>query len=216
MLIVRQSIDNSANAAINLSENIFAQTWRKENGQNNLGETKFTQNRLEVVESFSSTVWLGDGLSEDNFLHEYAMERAITALRICAEKLSFYRPYALRAVATAACRNAKNADDFRERIANETGLEIEIISAEQEAMLALHGCSSLLDQKEPFALMFDIGGGSTEILWLERKNDTLSLPPQITTPNHLDRRGFMSLPLGVSNLMNYCRNNGFERIHGKP
>ena len=161
LLIARQSSGYSPIADFAATANVFTEAF----------QTTIGKNRIEVVESFSSTVWLGDGMSQDNYLQDFAIERALTALRICAEKLSFYRPYALRVVATAACRNARNADDFRERVASETGLEIEIISAEQEAMLALQGCSSLIDQKEPFALLFDIGGGSTEILWLERQND---------------------------------------------
>ena len=199
LLIARQSSAYAA-TALDATENIFSQNF----------QNPIAQNRLEVVESFSSTVWLGDGMSEDNYLHDFAIERALTALRICAEKLSFYQPFALRAVATAACRNARNADDFRERVASETGLEIEIISAEQEAMLALQGCSSLIDQKEPFALLFDIGGGSTEILWLERQGDTQTHVDSVTMPQNIERRGFISLPLGVSNLMTHCRNHGFD------
>ncbi|MDI9349714.1 MAG: hypothetical protein QM537_06900 [Candidatus Symbiobacter sp.] len=157
---------------------------------------------FQVIETFSSMVWLGDGLSADNLLHPSAIERAVTALRICAAKLSLYQPVALRVVGTAACRRAANAEDFLERVVRETGFAIEIISAEQEAMLALQGCAALIDQAEPYGLMFDIGGGSTEILWLEREMDAADQPPG------LRRRGFVSLPFGVANLLNACQENG--------
>jgi len=120
---------------------------------------------FRVIESFSRIVRLGEGLTASGRLAPRAMGRAIEALRICAGRLSRYRGLRLRAVATEACRQAVNGHEFVARVKRETGLALEIINAEEEARLALAGCASLLDESAPHAFVFDIGGGSTEIIW---------------------------------------------------
>jgi exopolyphosphatase/guanosine-5'-triphosphate,3'-diphosphate pyrophosphatase len=120
---------------------------------------------FRVVESFSRIVRLGEGLSTSGRLHPRAMGRAVEALRICAGRLARYRGLAVRAVATEACRQAVNGLEFVARVKRETGLALEIINAEEEARLALAGCASLLDDSAPHAFVFDIGGGSTELIW---------------------------------------------------
>ena len=120
---------------------------------------------FRVIESFSRIVRLGEGLSASGRLTPRAMGRSIEALRICAGRLSRYRGLRLRAVATEACRQAVNGHEFAARVKRETGLVMEIINAEEEARLALAGCASLLDDSAPHAFVFDIGGGSTEIIW---------------------------------------------------
>ena len=120
---------------------------------------------FRVVESFSRIVRLGEGLTASGRLAPRAMGRAIEALRICAGRLSRYRGLRLRSVATEACRQAVNGHEFVARVKRETGLVLEIIDAEEEARLALAGCASLLDDSAPHAFVFDIGGGSTEIIW---------------------------------------------------
>jgi exopolyphosphatase/guanosine-5'-triphosphate,3'-diphosphate pyrophosphatase len=120
---------------------------------------------FRVIESFSRIVRLGEGLSATRRLAPRAMGRAIDALRICAGRLSRYPGLRVRAVATEACRQAVNGREFVARVGRETGLSLEIISAEEEARLALSGCASLLDDSAPHAFVFDIGGGSTELIW---------------------------------------------------
>lgn len=120
---------------------------------------------FRVLESFSRIVRLGENLSVTGRLTPRAMGRAIEALRICAGRLTRYTGLRVRAVATEACRQAVNGQDFAARVKRETGISLEIIDPEEEARLALAGCASLLDDSAPHAFVFDIGGGSTEIIW---------------------------------------------------
>lgn len=138
---------------------------------------------FRVVDAFSRIVRLGEGLSQGSRLCEAAMARAVAALRICRNKMVKCGVTAARAVATEACRRAVNRDEFLHRVKQEAGLDLDVISAEEKARLALAGCASLLDPSFPRALVFDIGGGSTEIMWTEiggahgfRLLDQLSLP----------------------------------------
>jgi exopolyphosphatase/guanosine-5'-triphosphate,3'-diphosphate pyrophosphatase len=120
---------------------------------------------FRVLESFSRIVRLGENLSVTGRLTPRAMGRAVEALRICAGRLSRYTGLRVRAVATEACRQAANGNEFAARVRRETGISLEIIDAAEEARLALAGCASLLDDSAPHAFVFDIGGGSTEIIW---------------------------------------------------
>jgi exopolyphosphatase / guanosine-5'-triphosphate,3'-diphosphate pyrophosphatase len=120
-----------------------------------------------VVDAFSRIVRLGEGLAASGRLSDAAMDRAVAALAICAEKLRRRHVTLVRSVATEACRRAENGRAFIERVARETGLRLEIISAEQEARLAVTGCHALLEPGDGPALVFDIGGGSTELVLLD-------------------------------------------------
>ena len=122
---------------------------------------------FRVIDAFSRIVRLGEGLSRSDRLSERAVERALAALRVCRAKIQRRGVTAVRAVATEACRRAVNCDDFLEQVGRETGIALEIISSAEEGRLALAGCSPLLNPDLPRALVFDIGGGSTEIMWLE-------------------------------------------------
>ena len=121
---------------------------------------------FQVIDSFSRIVRLGEGLSRSGALSEEAMDRALAALKVCAGKIQRRGARHVRAVATEACRRAANCDDFLERARAHTGIELEIISNSEEAHLALHGCAPLLEPRRPHALVFDIGGGSTQVSWL--------------------------------------------------
>lgn len=126
-------------------------------------------NGFRVVDAFSRIVRLGEGLASSNALSDHAMDRTIEALRVCSSKIRRNEVTRLRAVATEACRRAVNADAFVSRVQHETDIQLEIIAPEEEAELALVGCSPLYDapkELESFALLFDIGGGSTQITWL--------------------------------------------------
>ena len=120
-----------------------------------------------VVDAFSRIVRLGEGLAASGHLSEAAMDRAVAALAVCAEKVRRRHLTMLRSVATQACRQAENGQVFADRVLKETGIALEIISAEQEARLAVTGCHAVMEPGSGPALVFDIGGGSTELILLD-------------------------------------------------
>jgi len=122
---------------------------------------------FEVIDAFSRPVRLGEGVEHSNALSPEAQDRAIKALRICAAKIRQHRVAASRVVATEACRRATNGRAFVRRVVRETGLPMAIISAEDEARLAVAGCAPLIDPEAEQLLVFDIGGGSTELIWVD-------------------------------------------------
>jgi exopolyphosphatase / guanosine-5'-triphosphate,3'-diphosphate pyrophosphatase len=124
-----------------------------------------------VVDAFSRIVRLGEGLTGTGSLSDAAMKRTIDALRICANKLAWQRVGRRRLVATEGCRTAANGEAFITRVKDEVGLELEIIGREMEAKLAAIGAEPLIEEGAANALIFDIGGGSTELMWLERRDD---------------------------------------------
>lgn len=121
-----------------------------------------------VVDAFSRIVRLGEKLAQSGRLSDDAMSRTIDALRVCANKLRWRRVERVRLVATEACRMAVNGREFIDRVRQETGLALEIIDRETEAGLAATGAEPLVDRDAETALVFDIGGGSTEVLWMKR------------------------------------------------
>ncbi|MDE2404780.1 MAG: Ppx/GppA family phosphatase [Sphingomonadales bacterium] len=141
-----------------------------------------------VVDAFSRVVRLGEGLAQTGMLSDEAMDRAVSALRICADKLKRRNVHLARSVATEACRRAGNGSAFIERVHRETGIVLDVISAREEARLAVLGCHILLEPGHGPALIFDIGGGSTELVLIE------STP---TVPRILD---WISVPWGVVSL----------------
>lgn len=146
---------------------------------------------FRVVDSFSRITRLGEGLHETGLLSEAAMTRTIDALRACARKIGRHRVVGARMVATAACRHAANAEAFLHRVQAETGLTLEVIPPDEEARLALAGCAPLLRPDHSGAVVFDIGGGSTELMWVAAGSGQ---PPEKTGARILD---MASLPLGV-------------------
>jgi exopolyphosphatase/guanosine-5'-triphosphate,3'-diphosphate pyrophosphatase len=141
-----------------------------------------------VVDAFSRIVRLGEGLAASGALSEAAMDRAVAALAICSAKLCRRHVSLVRSVATEACRRALNGRSFVDRVHRETGIALEIISAEQEARLAVLGCHALLEPGDGPALIFDIGGGSTELILIEQRG---------SDPHVLD---WFSAPWGVVSL----------------
>ncbi|MCB4822202.1 Ppx/GppA phosphatase family protein [Roseicella aerolata] len=150
---------------------------------------------FRVVDSFSRIVRLGEGLAATGRLSEAAMDRAIAALSACADKLSRRPVRQFQAVATEACRRAHNGPAFLARVEAETGLRPRIISAREEAELAMESCSPLLEEHDRRALLFDIGGGSTEIAWIR-------VPAAGARQGHASAEliGYVSMPLGVVTL----------------
>ena len=141
-----------------------------------------------VIDAFSRVVRLGEGLAQSGKLSDAAMDRALGALQICADKLRKRNVHLARSVATEACRRASNGADFIDRVYRETGICLNIITAEEEARLAVLGCHILLEPGEGPAMIFDIGGGSTEMVLV----DTTAAVPRIVD--------WQSVPWGVVSL----------------
>jgi exopolyphosphatase/guanosine-5'-triphosphate,3'-diphosphate pyrophosphatase len=141
-----------------------------------------------IVDAFSRIVRLGEGLAASGRLSDAAMDRSVSALRICADKLRRRHVHICRSVATEACRRASNGAEFVDRVRRETGIMIDIIPAEEEARLAVMGCHVLLEDGDGPALIFDIGGGSTELVLVDTKGPV---------PRTLD---WYSAPWGVVSL----------------
>lgn len=153
---------------------------------------------FRVVDAFSRIVRLGEGLVAGEALSEPAMDRTIEALSICAGKIRRNRATHVRAVATEACRRARNTAEFIERVRAETAIDLEVIDAREEAHLALIGCAPLYECPEGddcFALMFDIGGGSTQVTWVR----LLAGGPDGRTVD-TEAIGSVSVPCGVVTL----------------
>jgi exopolyphosphatase / guanosine-5'-triphosphate,3'-diphosphate pyrophosphatase len=147
---------------------------------------------FRIVDAFSRIVRLGEGLAATGALTEDAMDRTFAAL--AAGKIAGRRGLVGRYVATEACRRAANCDAFLTRVRDGLGLDIEIISTAEEARLVVTGCAPLLDTRIPYAIVFDIGGGSTEVVWVRLKRDRVGLR------RGLQILGSVSMPLGVVNL----------------
>ena len=141
-----------------------------------------------VVDAFSRVVRLGEGLASSGRISDAAMDRALAALSICGDKLRRRRVTLARSVATEACRRAVNGREFVERVYRETGIALDIIAPEEEARLAMLGCHRLLEPGEGPALIFDIGGGSTELVLIDTDGST----PKI--------KSWWSAPWGVVSL----------------
>jgi exopolyphosphatase/guanosine-5'-triphosphate,3'-diphosphate pyrophosphatase len=152
-----------------------------------------------VIDAFSRIVRLGEGLSQNGRLSDEAMDRAVAALEICADKLRRRSVSLARSVATEACRRADNGREFVERVRRETGIVLEIIPPQEEARLAVLGCHKLLEPGDGPALIFDIGGGSTELVLVDQVEGV----PKI--------RSWWSAPWGVVSL---TESEGREALEG--
>ena len=126
-----------------------------------------TRGGFYVIDAFSRIVRLGEGLLETGRIAQHSIDRAIDALGICAEKLRRRDVWITRNVATEACRRAENGPEFIERVFEETGIALDVITPAEEAQLAVLGCQALFRKEYEHAVVFDIGGGSTEISLVE-------------------------------------------------
>lgn len=144
--------------------------------------------RFFVVDAFSRIVRLGEGLAANGRLSDVAMDRAVSALSVCADKLVRRNVHMARSVATEACRRASNGAEFVARVYSETGIKLDIISPKEEARLAVLGCHALLPPDPGPAMIFDIGGGSTELVLVDTNSGA---------PETLD---WLSVPWGVVSL----------------
>src|SRR5262249_43075041 len=153
-----------------------------------------TRDGFRVLDAFSRIIRLGEGVSGSGRLSEAAIARALEALAICRDKMRNRAVTRARLIATEACRAAENGPDFLARVRSEAGIELEIIDRATEADLAASGCTPLIDPEAEGAILFDIGGGSSELVRLGRSRWNGGGPP---TPEIC---GWASLPVGVVNL----------------
>jgi exopolyphosphatase/guanosine-5'-triphosphate,3'-diphosphate pyrophosphatase len=163
---------------------------------------------FRILEAFSRIVRLGEGLTRSGRLAPEAMDRAMAALKVCAEKMRRRRVRRMSAVATQACRLADNGPDFIARIAAETGLRLRIISPREEARLSVAGCLNLLDPGARAALVVDVGGGSTELSWVDMTDPRLDLDDRAQHPARLPIHAWTSIPVGVVTLAEHFPEDG--------
>ena len=149
--------------------------------------------QFRVIDAFSRIVRLGEGLTANGRLGQPAMDRAVEALKICGDKLRSRKIRKARLIATEACRSAENGVEFLERVEREAGLKLEIIDRQTEARLAVSGCGSLVERDTQGVVLFDIGGGSSEIALIDL---TGRRSPRLA--NHIV--SWTSLPVGVVSL----------------
>lgn len=156
---------------------------------------------FRIVEAYSRIVRLGEGMTHTGQLQGPAMGRAMSALKTCAERISRRKVAGVRAVATQACRSAENGPEFLARVEAETGLKLEVITPKQEAQLSVAGCLNLFDRKQAdAALVIDVGGGSTELSWVDLTDTGLDGQTMRFEPHRLPIRAWLSMPVGVVSL----------------
>ncbi|MHB1104046.1 MAG: Ppx/GppA phosphatase family protein [Devosia sp.] len=148
---------------------------------------------FRVLDGFTRIVRLGEGLSTSGRLSDAAMDRTIDALRQCRNKLREHEPARVRLIATEACRSAANGAEFIARVERELGLVLEIVDRQTEAALAVTGCADLIEEGTSGALMFDIGGGSSELAWLDFRGGRPKRQGRMAS----SIRSWQSLPVGV-------------------
>lgn len=157
-----------------------------------------TRHSFRVVESYSRIVRLGEGLSQSGRLSDAAMDRAVQALKVCGDKIRRRGVTRVQAVATQACRIAENGADFVRRVEAEAGVKLRVIPAREEAKLSVAGCLNLLDRGADAALVVDVGGGSTELSWVDLRGGWLDGGQ--APLEKLPIRAWVSVPVGVVTL----------------
>ncbi|MBK1794155.1 Ppx/GppA family phosphatase [Devosia sp. WQ 349] len=148
---------------------------------------------FRILDGYTRIVRLGEGVSVTGRLADGAMERTMDALRMCRNKLREHQPTRMRLIATEACRAAENGPAFLARVKSELGIELEIVDRRTEAELAVTGCADLIDTQAQGALMFDIGGGSSELAWLDFRGGR----PRSQGRMSASIRSWQSMPVGV-------------------
>jgi exopolyphosphatase/guanosine-5'-triphosphate,3'-diphosphate pyrophosphatase len=153
-----------------------------------------TYESFRVIDAFSRIIRLGEGVSSTGVLGQGAIERAVDALTVCRDKMHHRGVTRARLIATEACRSATNRDVFLARVRDDVGIDLEVVDRETEAELAATGCTPLVDPDASSVILFDIGGGSSELVWLGRPQAARDGPP---AP---EIRAWASLPVGVVTL----------------
>jgi len=161
-----------------------------------------TRRGFQVVDAFSRIIRLGEGVSVTGVLTDAAIDRTMDALRVCASKMVRNSVTRSKLVASEACREALNGSVFIERVRRDIGMNLEVLSQEIEAQLAVSGCASLIDEGCDHALVFDIGGGSSELIWLDvtkRRTGAMTSCGLPVDPSACIE-AWTSLPVGVVSL----------------
>src|SRR5262247_4324278 len=153
-----------------------------------------TADSFRVIDAFSRIIRLGEGVSLSGVLSEAAVARAVDALRVCRDKMLNRGVTRARLIATEACRAAANGAEFLARVRQDVGIDLEVVDRETEAMLAATGCTPLMDPRVSNVLLFDIGGGSSELVRLGRSAPAEGGPPVPKVA------AWASLPVGVVTL----------------
>lgn len=153
---------------------------------------------FQVVDSYSKVVRLGKGLTASGRLSDESIALAVDAIGVCSRKMKAKQVRRWRCVATQACRQASNGEEFLKTVKNETGVSLEIISPRVEARLAVMGCLNLIDMSMDVVLVVDIGGGSTELSWVDVRK--LRDPDGVIRVHHPPISAWASLPIGVVTL----------------
>ena len=171
-----------------MDKNLFAAV---DLGTNNcrLLVAKSMGSKIRIIDAYSRIVRLGEGLSQNGMLSQKAMKRTLQALQVCENKIKQREVGRVRYVATAVCRKAQNCNEFVSLVNERIGINLEVITAEEEAVLALLGCAPIIDPLKKYALVFDIGGGSIEVVWAALNGSA-----------YPDIKAWISLPIGVVTL----------------
>lgn len=196
MIIAKQLDCGHAGHSLSFCEN-DADGGGKDNGKSTKYSKKFVSlnDKFEIIDTFSRITRLGEGLAVEKKLKSSAIKRTVEVLKKCAEIINRYDIKACRYVATAACREAENSQEFVRQVKEDAGIDIEIISSDEEGRLVVVGCEPLIRDPAPsHALVFDIGGGSTELTWVK-------VNPETKQTEHIDT---ISIPLGVVTVSEGC------------
>lgn len=167
---------------------------------------KANANGFQVIDSYSRVVRLGAGLSSTGMLSQKSMDAAAEAIAVCASKMKHKRVRRWRCIATQACRQAGNGEEFMRRVKQETGLSFEIISPRVESRLAVMGCVGLSDLDKDVVLVVDIGGGSSELSWVDVRK--LRDPQEARRIHRPPISAWASLPVGVVTLSELVPDKG--------
>ncbi|HEV2365983.1 MAG TPA: Ppx/GppA phosphatase family protein [Caulobacteraceae bacterium] len=155
---------------------------------------------FRVVDAYSRIIRLGEGVSRTGVLAPAAMTRAFEALSVCAERMRRRGVMGVRAVATEACRTAGNGASFIAEVERRTGIRLEVIAPRREAELAVAGCLDLIDARARAVLVLDVGGGSTELSWLDLHDPFFGLPLETAVRRRPPLHAWLSVPIGVVSL----------------
>jgi len=169
---------------------------------------------FQVVDSYSKVVRLGKGLSASGRLSDESIGLAVDAIGVCARKMKNKQVRRWRCVATQACRQASNGEEFLKTVKAETGVSLEIISPRVEARLAVMGCLNLIDMQKDVVLVVDIGGGSTELSWVDVRR--LRDPEGVIRVHRPPISAWASLPVGVVNIARDMASRDFDSRAKEP